>query len=609
MADASNIFEGHEDYKSVGLKNNLHGSIYQLKLLMLFLQNGSRSNFDFDLATEVKDAENLDDNFFHFKSENLADSNTNNDMFLMLQAKHNKQDPKKNITASDLFPKNENTKEKGDFSLYKYAKSFYNIKLKDKYKDKIIRIFICTNRSIDFETKKLKNYDNGIEHLKDINFDSLNTSVEDVCKKVLGKIPQKLYKFDESFYSDPTNLERFQAFAVEELVSSLVEKVKKEVRLEAKAPFQRYKVALLKEELIIKGNVFSINKHYVGNHEKQLKEILNQNPNIGDKTKIYQEKQDILHPNLLPPDYQKLIEICTHYLLDETIGEEDLKYFEDYKSYLVKENIIKIDKKKFKYKLNKEFFYREENNGYLKFLEIKLKKENIKNIFNQENEISASFGENDDNENENLPKTIPDTYIKEFFKSLVFVISLDEEKLDGIIKEGLSADLLSVDGDSVYSFYLEGMLNWFKTKKGSYLNKDYYSKFLKNVRVKINQITLRGLTKSYLAKFEKPKMNLEKELDAFFASEEQKKNILLTTASIVDLYDYLKERKHLEIEGSYIFINLEYYLSLKTDFDEMFMNDEKCKLFVIEWANKKDSHYDYLPECKGKKIIIINENV
>jgi hypothetical protein len=52
----------------------------------------------------------------------------------------------------------------------------------------------------------------------------------------------------------------------------------------------------------------------------------------------------------------------------------------------------------------------------------------------------------------------------------------------------LSGCLPSVDIDIAYSFYLEGMLNWFKRKEGTYLNKKNYENFLKHVKERISKL-------------------------------------------------------------------------------------------------------------------------
>lgn len=81
-------------YLASGLKRSLHGTIYQLKLLMVFIVRGLKNNYKFRLATEIDAAESFDDLVFQYQSGDVIASR-------FLQAKH-KQDESKSISFSDL---------------------------------------------------------------------------------------------------------------------------------------------------------------------------------------------------------------------------------------------------------------------------------------------------------------------------------------------------------------------------------------------------------------------------------------------------------------------------------------------------------------------------
>ena len=99
---------------SSGLKNTLHGNIFQLKMLVLFLVRGIKSNYNFRLATERPDlADKFDDLIFEHKSED-------NLKYRFLQAKHKQRDDDK-IKSSHLLDDSD-----GDFSLLKYFSSYRN---------------------------------------------------------------------------------------------------------------------------------------------------------------------------------------------------------------------------------------------------------------------------------------------------------------------------------------------------------------------------------------------------------------------------------------------------------------------------------------------------
>lgn len=133
-------YEQNPNYAASGLKNTLHGNIYQLKLLMLFLKRGLNKNYSFLLATEMDAAEKFDDLVFQYENE-MKDKI----IFRFLQAKH-KQDESKRITMHELL-----TEKDGDFSLQKYFLSYLKIKEKNEFKGntEFKDFVICTNIGVD----------------------------------------------------------------------------------------------------------------------------------------------------------------------------------------------------------------------------------------------------------------------------------------------------------------------------------------------------------------------------------------------------------------------------------------------------------------------------
>lgn len=104
------------NYPSSGLKNSLHGNIYQLKLLMLFLKRGLSKKYDFRLSTEWDAAEKFDDLVFKYSDKNQI-------KYRFLQAKH-KHNQSKKIKIGDLLT----TDKDGEFNLEKYFISYFKIK-------------------------------------------------------------------------------------------------------------------------------------------------------------------------------------------------------------------------------------------------------------------------------------------------------------------------------------------------------------------------------------------------------------------------------------------------------------------------------------------------
>ncbi|XP_055306289.1 uncharacterized protein LOC129570622 [Sitodiplosis mosellana] len=142
ITKCSTTEDGLSVYDTSGLKTSLHGIVYQVKLLMLFLNRGHKLEYEFDLATEMDAAEKFDDVVFRYK-----DPKINKWTWRFLQAKH-KLDAK--ITVNDLIT----TSDNDNFVLSKYFVSFCKIKNKDLFKDAVLKDFIIiTNTTFDFIDK------------------------------------------------------------------------------------------------------------------------------------------------------------------------------------------------------------------------------------------------------------------------------------------------------------------------------------------------------------------------------------------------------------------------------------------------------------------------
>ena len=142
-----------EHSSSIGLRNSLHGVIYQLKLLMLFLKRGYGKEYPFRLATEMDAAEKFDDIVFQYTKE---DQGKERNFYRVLQAKHKQNDEEK-ITYNDLS----NSDDEEEFSLKKYFISYRNIERKTKdglegfMEGEVKDYIICTNINFDLKDKKI----------------------------------------------------------------------------------------------------------------------------------------------------------------------------------------------------------------------------------------------------------------------------------------------------------------------------------------------------------------------------------------------------------------------------------------------------------------------
>ena len=125
-----------------GLRNTLHGDIFQLKLLMLFLVRGIHLKYNkFQLSTEMPgQGGKFDDLVFHYQNAPQGEYR-----YRYLQAKHKQSDDKR-IKESDLINETD-----GDYSLQKYFRSYRNDI--DNRGQNVQDCTICTN--IGFDDKLL----------------------------------------------------------------------------------------------------------------------------------------------------------------------------------------------------------------------------------------------------------------------------------------------------------------------------------------------------------------------------------------------------------------------------------------------------------------------
>ncbi|APR98544.1 ankyrin repeat domain-containing protein [Wolbachia endosymbiont of Folsomia candida] len=168
------ILDKPNEYSASGLKHTLHGNIYQLKLLMLFLKRGLDKGYSFRLATEMDAAEKFDDLVFQYEKDK-ADGTGKEEVWRFLQAKH-KQDESTKITVGDLLTK----EKKGEFNLEKYFVSYLRIKKKPEFSN-LEDFIICTNIDLDLEdsiqdqVRKLKKTRSGKNKEKEISVKAVGT--------------------------------------------------------------------------------------------------------------------------------------------------------------------------------------------------------------------------------------------------------------------------------------------------------------------------------------------------------------------------------------------------------------------------------------------------
>ncbi|XP_014271440.1 uncharacterized protein [Halyomorpha halys] len=135
----------------------IHGFLFQLKLLMLFLYRGVTGGYSFTLGTEIEEAKKFDDLVFEFTQNKKK-------FYRLLQAKHKFDRTRSSISTDSLF-----NEINGDFNLPKYFFSYLDAKKENLFEGGIIKdVIICTN--INFDDQVFKNKDIKIQRIKNKDY-------------------------------------------------------------------------------------------------------------------------------------------------------------------------------------------------------------------------------------------------------------------------------------------------------------------------------------------------------------------------------------------------------------------------------------------------------
>ncbi len=196
----------------------MHGNIYQLKVLMLFLHRGVLYQHSFRLGTEIEEARKFDDLVFECTQGSKK-------VYRFLQAKHTQDEDNKKIGVGNLLTKDKS----GEFGLAKYFVSYLKIKNNQDFADGNLKDFIiCTNIDFDLDqstarntVKKLKVKTLGPNEEIEILAEVIDTS--DVFFKDGGT----RYKFSYIHNNMISVVQPAFESAVEEAMEELEEEIKK----------------------------------------------------------------------------------------------------------------------------------------------------------------------------------------------------------------------------------------------------------------------------------------------------------------------------------------------------------------------------------------------
>jgi hypothetical protein len=631
LATASEL-TGHGEHLTSELKRALHGSVYQLKVLMLFLKRGLTNGYSFKLATEFAPAGKFDDVFFQYLPKNAKGSEF---VYRYLQAKHKLEDSSK-IKLNDLL------KEKDDdFSLQKYFVSHRKIKKNLKAGESIKDFIICTNINFDFDENK-KGDELPLSTILDLILEP-----DDILKE------GKRYRFknfsqkEEVLYPILKRASKLHKLAIK-LSKHVVDDKTLELRDEL---FKSYHGALAEEVLDIEENKFkatfinddaalspkikNFRKIFVEQVKKELakknkdltlKDIFNKNIKISSTFGRVFQAEDNYEIN----EPEKFVaELVSSLIEARDSGITTIKI-----NRLIKDNIQKlagyiIVRAKRILRISKKFLKDEESHddlpAELQQFRILLKESLLKKglsleIFENFQFEIKKFKTCEEGQ-VNVPLTLPDDMItdkeiEDFFKDLVFAVEQSGTDIDNLIKKEVEEEFNLLDTDFVVGDLQKKMLKWMAAKEGRFLSHDEGKEFFKNSKQIINKLILVGPTIEYRSILEQSKIafNTPIELKKLF------KNQLLiyvttdTNLASVKVYEGLKKDPDYVRDNSYIFMRLNSCFLLKKrlihafegpsnlliiECNDVITNRETQKLLIplIEIINLK----------KNKKILVITK--
>ncbi|WP_341816186.1 ankyrin repeat domain-containing protein [Wolbachia endosymbiont (group B) of Elophila nymphaeata] len=657
------ILDGKNTYDASGLKHTLHGVVYQLKLLMLFLKRGLNKSYNFRLATEMDAAEKFDDLVFQYENERKDGK-----VYRFLQAKH-KQDESKKIAVNDLL-----TEKDEDFSLQKYFLSYRKIKQNPEFNDKrdeLKDFVICTNIDLgddlqnsferlededdiisikvgnnSKEPKRLKFKEGG--SLKKESLTSIFIEVSDL-KRLAKKLAE--YVFGNNNNNKIIGLKddlfkKYHGALAERVIDIQTKKFKEDfVSGSSNLPeeVKEFRKVLLEKsglsEEDFKRDLKTKSLKISGTFGKVLK--LEENPQINRKKTS----------NNSPDPSQELAEHIANLIVNGNIGTP-IKIQQ--RANIIKENIAKLIGHVFvetedggKKKFRQGFLNGDELPGNLNDFRKELKK-SLKSIqFSQldqyQFEINVHTCTEEDykeykKKGQDYFKLLPipndkvsNEEIDDFLDKLVFAVNQPNEvELGNIIEAemGEEKDINLIDSELIASKFQKDMLDWMKEKKGRFLSYKDGENFFKEAKQKLSKLVLIGPTLEYRAKIEDFGIAFSEEpsgLSNFLASNKRQIFNLVnphkTILSSIKVCQTLKGIPNYQKDDSHIFIRLSSLLLIQNRAIEAFKSND---LLIIEcdYTNKAEPNQDVLSLAKdvqrlysslksklngNKKIILITK--
>ncbi|XP_046459662.1 uncharacterized protein LOC124206074 [Daphnia pulex] len=478
---------------SCGLKNTLHGNVFQLKLLMLFLLRGIGSGFQFRLGTEIPGmGGKFDDLIFKFKKSDQTES------YRFLQAKH-KQDEEKKITAADLLNDNEK-----DFSLPKYFRSYYREVIKQAegiLPETIQDCIICTNIGFDSEENLNKS---GIELIplddRDniLSFDKKTIRLDDHDKILtLDKVPSNKKSPTRYKLRNTDQLRRIMTgwSDIHLLAKTMLDYVTSKKQLNLKSTLLKiYHVALIHEKVIDKigGKLCTT---FLEGDNSRFREILSELTFVHYCEKFKLKKSEVNSSKKLTySDEKSLNKQLPKYPQNKTQSVElDFGKFEEVYDDLIAKNIFDEEG-------------RTSKNLTPEGLELRGKQRNAVFIHHWKDltiQLSESFGgkiisRTALGENKSLNDLVGDKEIADFLDKLVFAVNTPSEvELDDILKKELDDRYSLHESDFQSDFILRNMLDWFKEKDSKFMSSEEGKNIFKEGQKKLKSLRVTAISIDY----------------------------------------------------------------------------------------------------------------
>ncbi|XP_058455291.1 uncharacterized protein LOC131432792 [Malaya genurostris] len=524
-----------ETYRKSGTAG-IEGSLYQIKLLTLFLYRGIKQCYSFRLATEMENAGKFDDIVFKYSNAKETEES------LCLQAKH-RLDESKKICYEDLL-----TESAGDYSLVKYFFSYQKTIEKKSFgviKEVIVYTNIALADDVKRQVKPVTRKENEI-----LNLESSSKS-------------SKHYKFHKDIIRElKPKLENYKlAKLAVELINHLLDK--KPITIQHGSIFADY-------EAIIVTEVFDVRDEYIQFYDK----FINKTQDLASNTRRFQE----ICEQVLKKNTNKFKYVLKNEMKNFNVFEKKNK-----RTMTEVKKLIKL-RELMQYFENKTLgadfvFNLKDLNEFTKAMEVKF----------------SSVVKRNSDPNVGWPQTIADDQIENFLDHLVFAVDQPNEvELGNIIESEVSKDSKFKDltSELVADHIQRKMLQWFKEKigdKGRFLTPAEGRIFLDEITQKIDSLISIGSSIEYCGRLKEYnlefKHNISDDLKNFlFGKSSDHKMLYFITSqdsflSTIKLYQVLENEKY----DNFLFVELSSLLrSSKQQNLTTVLHSYSHRLLVIE---------------------------